>query len=163
MIRRAATITHAYPPRAMRADRAAAYPYVKSYRDRHGRPRYYYRRKYFPSAALPAPDSAEFLAAYEAVTSKYDAFISGDQTPCCLYRHFDKDDNLLYVGISLSALHRLSGHKKESRWFGLIGRIQIEHFPSRKAALAAEARAIRREKPAYNIRGTVAAPKERAA
>ncbi|MGC2076192.1 MAG: tyrosine-type recombinase/integrase [Xanthobacteraceae bacterium] len=43
--------------------------YVKAYRDRHGKPRYYFRRKGFPSVSLPAPGSAGFLAAYEAANT----------------------------------------------------------------------------------------------
>jgi len=39
--------------------------YVKVFRDRHGKLRHYYRRKGFPSVALPGPaGSAEFMAAY---------------------------------------------------------------------------------------------------
>ena len=34
----------------------------------------------------------------------------------CLYRHYDKDDKLLYVGISISAYTRLSQHKINSKW-----------------------------------------------
>jgi len=41
-------------------------PYIKSYPDRHGKPRYYFRRKGFASVPLPAPGSAGFTAAYEA-------------------------------------------------------------------------------------------------
>lgn len=41
--------------------------YVKAYEDRHGRMRYYYRRRGFPSVALPGkPGSVEFGKAYEA-------------------------------------------------------------------------------------------------
>jgi integrase len=40
-------------------------PYVKAFKDRHGRARHYYRRRGFPAVALPgAPGSAEFMAAY---------------------------------------------------------------------------------------------------
>lgn len=39
--------------------------YVKAYKDRHGRMRYYYRRSGLPSVALPGePGTAEFMAAY---------------------------------------------------------------------------------------------------
>jgi len=41
-------------------------PYIKSYPDRHGKPRYYFRRKGFASVPLPAPGSPGFMAAYEA-------------------------------------------------------------------------------------------------
>lgn len=68
-----------------------------------------------------------------------------------LYRHFDKDGRLLYVGISLNALSRLSQHKQAAGWFRQIARVEIEHFANLGAALHAERVAIRREKPIYNI------------
>jgi predicted GIY-YIG superfamily endonuclease len=68
-----------------------------------------------------------------------------------LYRHFDKDGQLLYVGISLSAMTRISQHRESSPWFDLINNITLEKFASRKAALRAETDAIQIEKPLYNI------------
>jgi len=68
-----------------------------------------------------------------------------------LYRHFDKDDNLLYVGISLSTLQRLGQHKRNARWFNSITRIEIEKCADRAEALNMEAQAIKKEKPIYNI------------
>lgn len=67
--------------------------------------------------------------------------------PCELYRHFDKDGRLLYVGIAISTTMRLSGHRATSHWFDQITRIEIERFPTRVAALAAEMLAIGSEKP----------------
>jgi|SRR5882724_10156737 len=68
---------------------------------------------------------------------------------CQLYRHFDESGILLYVGISLNSIYRLSQHKA-SPWFTLIRRIEIENFPNREDALAEEARAIVLETPRYN-------------
>lgn len=73
-----------------------------------------------------------------------------DKTPTELYRHYDKDGTLLYVGISLSTVARLGQHKTYSRWFEKIDTIKIERYTSRKAALAAEKRAIKSERPKYN-------------
>jgi integrase len=45
--------------------------YVKVYKDRHGKKRFYYRRKGFPSVALPGPaGSAQFMAAYTAAEAR---------------------------------------------------------------------------------------------
>lgn len=66
-----------------------------------------------------------------------------------LYRHFDADGRLLYVGISYDALVRLRQHKDRSAWFSRIASITIEKHATREAALAAEAEAINREKPAW--------------
>ena len=68
-----------------------------------------------------------------------------------LYRHFAADDTLLYVGISLSAVYRLSQHRQTSSWFSEIVRVSIEKFPSRVEALQAETKAIQTEKPKHNI------------
>lgn len=67
-----------------------------------------------------------------------------------LYRHFDKDDVLLYVGISLSALVRLNQHRITSDWFDQITTIRVETFSSRQEALKAERLAIQTERPFYN-------------
>ena len=64
-----------------------------------------------------------------------------------LYRHFDKEDNLLYVGISFSSLLRLSQHKSLSSWYDQISRVTIENFENREQALEAETKAILNEKP----------------
>lgn len=68
-----------------------------------------------------------------------------------LYRHFNEDGELLYVGISMSALERSIAHRKKSHWWNEITRIEIEKFPTRAEALEAEKRAIRAENPKYNI------------
>lgn len=68
-----------------------------------------------------------------------------------LYRHFDKDGKLLYVGISLSALARLAEHKKVSAWFWKIARVEITAYASRADVVMAERLTIKREKPLHNI------------
>lgn len=67
-----------------------------------------------------------------------------------LYRHFDKDGNLLYVGISLSVIQRLSQHKNCSPWYHKIAKIEVETFDDRASALVAEKKAIIEEHPIYN-------------
>ena len=70
-----------------------------------------------------------------------------------LYRHFNEDGLLLYVGISLNHIARLGQHSKKAHWFDTISRVEIEHFPDRLSAEKAEYQAIRDEKPLHNIRG----------
>lgn len=72
-----------------------------------------------------------------------------DQTS--LYRHFDSNGRLLYVGISKNALARLGGHKSDKSWYGEIATVTIETFNSRAEALRCEAAAILNENPKYNI------------
>jgi len=67
-----------------------------------------------------------------------------------LYRHFNSAGDLLYVGISKSAVARLGQHMHGSSWAHEISRVEIEHLPSRAEALAAEKAAIRSELPIWN-------------
>ena len=67
-----------------------------------------------------------------------------------LYRHFDKDGRLLYVGISRSFMGRLGQHKRKSHWYWSIARVDVTHYPDRATAVRAEARAIRTEGPLHN-------------
>jgi hypothetical protein len=69
-----------------------------------------------------------------------------------LYRHFDKHGELLYVGISLSAVARLSQHRNK-QWFSQIESVTVEKFATREEAEAAEFTAIREELPKFNIAG----------
>ena len=71
--------------------------------------------------------------------------------PTSLYRHFDADAVLLYVGISLSAVGRLSDHRHTSAWFPQIARVTVEQFPDRASAYEAETAAINNENPLFNI------------
>jgi predicted DNA-binding transcriptional regulator AlpA len=68
-----------------------------------------------------------------------------------LYRHFDAEGRLLYVGVSLSALNRLAAHKMHSKWYWKIARVEITNYGTRQASLNAEYEAIVNEKPMFNI------------
>ena len=74
-----------------------------------------------------------------------------EEKPQHLYRHFDANDNLLYVGVSLSAFTRLSQHKSNSHWFDEIVRVDIQKYPNRQQVLLAEIEAIQKENPRYNL------------
>jgi hypothetical protein len=86
-----------------------------------------------------------------------------------LYRHYDINGVLLYVGISISSITRAKQHKAASGWWGEIVRIDIERFPNRKMADDAETVAIQTENPKYNVAkrnnhaGIVAGQKQQAA
>jgi len=69
-----------------------------------------------------------------------------------LYRHWSSDGTLLYVGISVSAMGRLSQHKTSAKWYELITNVTIENYNSREELLHAEEKAIKSEKPIYNKR-----------
>jgi excisionase family DNA binding protein len=68
-----------------------------------------------------------------------------------LYRHYNTDGELLYVGISLNAFARLVGHRDHSTWFADISRVELEAFETKEAALEAEKIAIQKERPTFNV------------
>ena len=68
-----------------------------------------------------------------------------------LYRHFNVDGVLLYVGVSLSAIHRLSQHADHSKWYNEISKVEMEHFCDRPSAMVAERKAVISEGPLHNI------------
>lgn len=71
--------------------------------------------------------------------------------PHALYRLFDGSGDLLYVGISLSALERMSAHRSRQPWWADVASIELENYPTRQEVLTAERRAIRTEHPRYNV------------
>ena len=68
-----------------------------------------------------------------------------------LYRFFDPEGRLLYVGISGVVVIRLHQHAREKGWWTEVVAVMVDHFPTREAARAAELQAIRDEKPKYNV------------
>lgn len=71
--------------------------------------------------------------------------------PTALYRHYDKDDNLLYIGISLSSIGRYQTHRNQSHWAKYSVKMTTEWFDTRKLAEDAEKKAITQERPLHNI------------
>lgn len=52
-----------------------------------------------------------------------------------LYRHFNSDDVLLYVGITGEpVMRRLQGHRRKGSWFKEIAYIKLERKQKKKAA-----------------------------
>lgn len=71
---------------------------------------------------------------------------------CCLYRHFDADGVLLYVGISNDPGYRTHEHSVGAgrRWVIFASRMEGVWYASTEAARAAEKVAIRDEAPVFN-------------
>jgi excinuclease UvrABC nuclease subunit len=67
-----------------------------------------------------------------------------------LYRHFDCDATLLYVGVAKHLAARTAGHKAASPWGKQIASITTEEYPTKAAAHAAERAAILSEGPKFN-------------
>jgi hypothetical protein len=67
-----------------------------------------------------------------------------------LYRHYDADGILLYVGISSDPKLRRRSHQRRSAWTEFAVREQVEWLPDRSTAEDAERDAIKVEKPLFN-------------
>lgn len=70
---------------------------------------------------------------------------------CVLYRWWDANGNLLYVGKSIRVLSRIEQHRQGSRFFDEATSMTLERFPDEVTLGLAEIEAIRTEKPVYNI------------
>lgn len=68
-----------------------------------------------------------------------------------LYRMFDRDGRLLYVGITLDVAQRFKEHKVVKSWWSEIASITLEHHETRHDVEAAEAAAIAAEQPLFNV------------
>lgn len=71
-------------------------------------------------------------------------------TRTAIYRHFDADGTLLYVGITDGLSRRGKQHAKGAAWVGDVSTSTAQWFPDRDAALLAEADAIRADRPLHN-------------
>ncbi|MEV6165721.1 GIY-YIG nuclease family protein [Streptomyces sp. NPDC052052] len=70
--------------------------------------------------------------------------------PTALYRLYDSNDALLYLGISWNPDARMEDHVKDKHWIHFVARRTVEWYPNRPAALAAEAAATAIEKPLHD-------------
>jgi len=67
-----------------------------------------------------------------------------------LYRYYDVEDSLLYVGITNNQHKRFKQHQDKS-WLTQIARATFEHYSNREDAEEAEVLAITKELPKYNV------------
>ena len=71
-----------------------------------------------------------------------------------LYRLYDADGSLLYVGMTSNLRSRMVGHAADKPWWAAVARQTTEWYDTRAEAAAAEAEAIKSENPIHNIQGT---------
>lgn len=71
--------------------------------------------------------------------------------PNALYRFWDADGTLLYIGITLKPSSRWKHHAKNKPWWHEVAVITVEAFPNREAVEEAEREAIRIQRPKYNV------------
>ncbi|MGW8936004.1 GIY-YIG nuclease family protein [Gordonia terrae] len=77
---------------------------------------------------------------------------SGDETPI-LYRFFDENRRLLYIGITMNPPARFRQHHAGKVWWHTVTTITLESFSSRVQLASAERAAILLERPLHNIAG----------
>lgn len=70
--------------------------------------------------------------------------------PTALYRLYDANDVLLYLGITFSPQARWEQHRNRTHWFHQVARKEVEWYPTRSAALAAEEKATALETPLHD-------------
>jgi len=79
--------------------------------------------------------------------------VPDDDDTTFLYRYYSAEGALLYVGVSLSAVARAAQHRAASHWYHEAVSMKFKRYPTRRAALDAEALAIAKEGPRYNVMG----------
>jgi excisionase family DNA binding protein len=70
-----------------------------------------------------------------------------------VYRAFDAEGQLLYVGISGNWGRRLHQHAERHEFYPRTRRLEVEQFPTRDAALDREREIILRDQPLFNLAG----------
>lgn len=68
-----------------------------------------------------------------------------------LYRLYDQDGRLMYVGISSIPEERWRGHRRDKPWWPQVARKSVEWHATLAAARAAERSAIKTELPVHNV------------
>jgi len=74
-------------------------------------------------------------------------------TRTAVYRHYDAQGLLLYVGMSSNPTKRLYQHRCRSDWAHRVVRSEVDWFETREAARSEEARQIRKLQPPMQIAG----------
>lgn len=88
---------------------------------------------------------------------------SYDDTPTSVYKYFDEFGVLIYVGITSRGATRQREHNKDKGWWEFVAMQQIEHHPSRGAALHREEELIRTHIPPFNVQHNAAHSAHRSA
>jgi hypothetical protein len=70
--------------------------------------------------------------------------------PTAVYRLFNSDGDLIYVGIAYDPEARSADHGREQPWWDEVARFDVTWWPNRLTAEVEEKRAIREEVPRYN-------------
>lgn len=75
-----------------------------------------------------------------------------ESMPHFVYRHYDDEGRLLYVGCTVDPKTRLLGHQQNSWWFSQSVRVRQTVYPNKLHALRVEQETIAAERPIWNVR-----------
>jgi predicted GIY-YIG superfamily endonuclease len=78
-----------------------------------------------------------------------------------LYRFYDAHEELLYVGITDDPWRRWREHVLTQPWYPQVKHQAVSWYDTEAEATGAEKRAIRSERPRFNVAGAVRAPEAR--
>jgi prevent-host-death family protein len=78
---------------------------------------------------------------------------TGSADDVAVYRLYDSDETLLYVGIANDPKRRFHEHEVDKEWWPEVATREITWFSSREKAWEEELRAIRAEHPRHNDYG----------
>jgi hypothetical protein len=70
-----------------------------------------------------------------------------------LYRHYDEEDRLLYVGIAVNLRKRTGDHRRSSSWWTFRDHSSGSVYRTSDEARQAERQAIKNESPLFNLQG----------
>ncbi|MFI2078489.1 GIY-YIG nuclease family protein [Streptomyces triculaminicus] len=77
-----------------------------------------------------------------------------DTEETAVYRLFDAEGRLLYVGMGRNPMQRWGSHAEQHPWWPRVVRFTVKWHPTRQEAAAEERQALRSESPVNNIHGT---------
>lgn len=73
-----------------------------------------------------------------------------ENTPTSLYKYYDRDGILIYVGITSRGMQRNSEHNTSKSWWQYVNHQTVEHHRTRASALHRESEIIRKFAPPFN-------------
>ncbi len=68
----------------------------------------------------------------------------------CLYKLYDGEDRLLYVGITTQLRERIRHHHRETEWCRTVERIEVDWNLTKLGAMRRERAIILRDDPVHN-------------